>query len=435
MLKKRGCQLAITTKKTLRNSVVYSVYVRNHTAEGTFQALRSDLGRIRDLGVDIIWLLPIHPIGLESRKGTLGSPYAIRNYREINPELGTMEDFKELVSAIHDYGMKCIIDVVYNHTSPDSWLVTHHPEFFYRTPEGALGNRIGDWGDIVDLDYSQKGLWEVQVDTLKMWAGLVDGFRCDVASLLPLDFWLHAREAVAEVNLQCLWLAESVEPDFILHLRSRGMTGLSDAEILQAFDVCYDYDIYPYFAGYLSGGNTLSQYVDRINSQEYTYSDNYVKLRFLENHDRARAAALLPNEAAWLHWTAFMYFQKGVPLIYGGQERASVICPDLFGKEPVDWQSGEDLSWLFQALYALKQKEIMSLGMCRFTAIDEEGAVIGRYAMGQQQLIGVFSLQGRAAEVEVGLGDGIYQNLIDHREVTVTDGRLYIHNQPIIIEL
>jgi len=192
--------MAVTTSKTLRNQVLYSVYVRNHTAEGTFEALRRDLGRVKALGADIIWLLPIHPIGAGARKGTLGSPYAISDYRAVNPELGTLEDFRRLVEDIHGLGMKCIIDVVYNHTSPDSWLMRNHPDWFYRGPEGRPGNRFGDWTDVVDLDYAKPALWDYQIETLKYWASMVDGFRCDVAPVVPLAFWLRAREEVEAVR-------------------------------------------------------------------------------------------------------------------------------------------------------------------------------------------------------------------------------------------
>lgn len=427
--------MAKLTSKTLRNNVIYSIYVRNHSEEGTFKAIEDDLERIRNLGVDIIWLLPIHPIGRMARKGELGSPYANQNYREINPELGTLEDFTSLVEAIHSHGMKCIIDVVYNHTSPDSWLVENHPEYFYKTPEGKLGNRVGDWGDIVDLDYDNADLWDYQIETLKMWAEIVDGFRCDVAPLLSLDFWQRAREEVAAVNSDCLWLSESIEPAFTLSLRSRGMVSLSDAEILQAFDVCYDYDIYPYFTGYLACDNSLSCYVDKINAQEYIYPDNYVKLRFLENHDRPRAKELFPDENDLINWTAFMYFQKGIPLIYGGQERENEICPDLFNKNTVNWSTGKDLSWLFKALYPIKKKEIMAQSVCTLRALDENDIIVGTHTWGEQRLVGVFSLKGKSAEVEADLPDGVYTNLIDGSEVRVIQGKLLSKAQPIIIEI
>ena len=204
--------MAINTPKEYRNQVLYSVFVRNYSQEGTFEALRCDLDRIQALGVDIIWLMPIHPIGEKARKGTVGSPYAIKNYREVNPDFGTVEDLKRLVEDIHSRGMKCIIDVVYNHTAPDSWLAEHHPEWFYHKPDGSFGNRVGDWYDIIDLDYSQKGLWEYQIETLKQWAEIVDGFRCDASPMVPLTFWKQAREEVETVRPGCIWLAETVEP-------------------------------------------------------------------------------------------------------------------------------------------------------------------------------------------------------------------------------
>ena len=211
--------------------MIYSVFVRNYSSEGTFEKVREDLPRIRSLGADIIWLMPIHPIGKSNRKGSMGSPYAIRDYRAINPEYGTLEDFQALVDSIHALGMKVIIDVVYNHTSPDSWLRENHPEWFYHKPDGSFGNHVGEWTDIIDLDYNQRGLWEYQIETLKMWAKTVDGFRCDVAPLVPLDFWREAREQVEAIRPGCLWLAESIEPGFVRFIRSMGLTAASDSEI------------------------------------------------------------------------------------------------------------------------------------------------------------------------------------------------------------
>ena len=151
--------MALDTSKRLRNLTMYSIFVRNYSEEGTFDAVRRDLERIRALGVDLLWFLPIHPIGRAGRKGTLGSPYAIADYRAVDPAYGTLADFERLVEEAHRLGMKCLIDVVYNHTAPDSWLARHHPEWFYRRPDGAFGNRIGDWTDVIDLDYANEGLW------------------------------------------------------------------------------------------------------------------------------------------------------------------------------------------------------------------------------------------------------------------------------------
>ena len=148
----------------LRNMTLYSIFVRNDG--GSFRAFQNDLPRLRALGVDAVWLLPIHPIGTEKRKGTLGSPYAISDYRAINPEYGTMEDFIALCDAAHELNMKVLLDVVFHHTSPDSVLVRTHPEYFYRKPDGSFGNRVGDWTDIIDLDFSVPALWDELCDTL-----------------------------------------------------------------------------------------------------------------------------------------------------------------------------------------------------------------------------------------------------------------------------
>ena len=424
--------MAINTPKTYRNQVMYSVYVRNHTPEGTFQSLRQDLKRIRSLGVDIIWLMPIHPIGSKARKGTLGSPYAISDYRAVNPEYGTMEDFKALVEDIHSLGMRCIIDVVYNHTSPDSWLVENHPEWFYHKPDGSFGNHVGDWSDIVDLDYTNRDLWDYQIETLKMWAEIVDGFRCDVAPLVPLAFWLKAREEVEKVHPGCFWLSESIEPEFLSYLRGQGLVAHSDSEIYQAFDAAYDYDIFGTFRGYLEGKLPLSAYAEAVTRQESTYPENYVKLRYLENHDVARAAQMIPDDTALLNWTAFVYFQKGMTMIYGGQEVGAAHRPDLFNKDDIVWSAGQDLQDLLRRLAELKREPLMMDSQYRVIALPRD-ILLATYEKGGNRLLGLFSVQGNASLVEVGLPDGQYENLITGDLVEVYAGRIGVDGTPVMI--
>ena len=425
--------MAKNTPKEYRNQVMYSVFVRNHSEEGTFEAVRRDLERIKGLGVDIIWLMPIHPIGVKARKGTVGSPYAISDYRAVNPDYGTLADFQRLVDDIHRLGMKCIIDVVYNHTSPDSWLLAHHPEWFYRRVDGSFGNHVGDWSDIVDLDYANPGLWEYQIETLKYWASMVDGFRCDVAPLVPLDFWLRAREAVETVRPGCIWLAESVEPEFIRFAREQGITALSDSEIFQAFDVSYEYDIYQDFMDYLDGKRSLSWYAQAIDRQEAMYPDNYVKLRYLENHDRLRAAASIPGEAALLNWTAFLYFQKGMTLLYGGQEVSCSHWPDLFEKDPVDWTAGPDRSEQLRRLYRLKQHPLLTHSSYCVSARPGD-ILYAVHQAGGRQLVGIFSMKGNQGLVEVEAPDGRYPNLADGGQVEVKFGRVSCQGRPVIFE-
>lgn len=426
--------MAFDTEKNLRSQVMYSVFIRQYSQEGTFEALRKDLNRIRDLGVDIIWLMPIHPVGETRRKGRLGSPYAIQDYRRINPEYGTREDFLRLVEDIHAAGMKCVIDVVYNHTSPDSVLAGEHPEWFYHRPDGSFGNRIGDWTDIIDLDYSKKPLWEYQIETLKQWAAVVDGFRCDVASLVPLEFWLQARKEVAKVRPDCIWLSESVEPEFIFENRLHGIPCLSDSEIYQAFDICYDYDIYFDLTGYLTGKKTLAGYAAAVSRQEVIYPENYVKLRLLENHDRMRAAALIPDKNALISWTAFLYFQKGMTLLYNGQEAGEIRTPDLFEKDPVSWENGCDLSSLMRILYEIKKDPLLSEGSYHVKAVNNS-TLEASYRKGEKEAVGIFPLSGRPGPVETSLPDGIYHDRITKRDLRVKDHMIQTDGRPVIFIL
>ena len=346
------------TSKSLRNLVIYSIYVRNHTPQGTFRALEGDLARIKALGTDVIWLMPIHPIGKEGKKGSLGCPYSISDYRAVNPAYGTPDDFRHLVDAIHSLGMKCIIDVVYNHTSHDAVLRSRHPEFYWKNADGSFGNRFGDWADVYDLDYSNRDLWDYQTETLKSWASIVDGFRCDVASLVPVEFWKHARKAVAEVNPSCLWLAETVHRSFVAAARKEGLEIWTDAQIYDAFDMEYQYDIHEKFMACFEGkipfDLALREYIDALNNQETIYPENYVKLRFVENHDNRRFAELCPDRARRMQWLRFMFFQKGPMMIYGGQEFSCTEVPSLFEKE-VFVRTGEDISREIAELSMMKK--------------------------------------------------------------------------------
>ena len=426
--------MAIDTDITLRNKVMYSVYIRNHTQEGTFDALIPDLSRIKGLGVDIIWLMPIHPIGEAMRKGIQGSPYAIQDYRGINPEYGTMESFEKLVEAIHKQGMKVMIDVVYNHTSPDSVLVKEHPEWFYRRPNGKMGNKVGEWYDVVDLDYSHKELWDYQIETLQMWARKVDGFRCDVASLIPLEFWKKARAEVAKVNPDTVWLAESVHPWFLRQHRNRGLVGLSDNELYEAFDITYDYDVQNFFEKYVWKEISLKNYLDILMLQDGIYPKNYVKLKFLENHDHPRFRSYVEDAQALRNWTSFLYFQKGTILLFAGQEKGIRELPDLFNKDTIPWEGQElDLSPLIQRLYDIKKDDCLREGSYILQADAGSDVVVGEYEWQGKHITGIFNLDGEHHVSEVTIPDGTYRNMLDDKDYIVKEGIVLTNGEPLIL--
>lgn len=427
--------MANNTDIALRQQVVYSIYVRSHTEEGTFLSIIPDLDRIRALGTDIIWFMPIHPIGVKGKKGSLGCPYANRDYRAVNPAYGTMEDFRRLVDEIHARGMKVMIDVVYNHTSPDSVLFEQHPDFFYRRPDGRPGNKIGDWSDVIDLDYRNRGLWDYQIESLCFWAGIVDGFRCDVASFVPLEFWKEARKAVERVHPGFIWLAETIHRTFSLQCRREGIYAMSDSAAFEAFDIEYEYDIREIFDAWLYGRAPLSHYLDLMNFQEAVYPANYDKLRYLENHDQPRIASFIKNESDLINYTAMLYFFKGTTLLYAGQEFENDHRPSLFEKEPIDRETGKDLSALMARLYGIKKTALDAEDDFLARADDEHAiAVLERVGKGVRKL-GVFSLRSEEAEVEVPAADGDYVNLIDGGAVSVKNHKIRCAGRPIIFTL
>ena len=435
--------MAQETDPMLQKQVIYSVFVRNHTKEGTFLSVIPDLDRIRALGVDVVWLMPIHPIGEKSRKGADGSPYAIRDYRAVNPEYGTPDDFRALVDAIHERGMRCIIDVVYNHTSPDSVLWGEHPEWFYHRPDGTPGNHVGDWSDIIDLDYGSRGLWDYQIETLRQWARVVDGFRCDVASFVPVEFWKAARAAVEEVRPGAIWLAETVHRGFGKACRAIGLYSARDTDAYEAFDIEYAYDLQETFDRYLQGRATLSHYLDLVDFQDCVYPEGYNKLRYLENHDLPRIASRDDSPRDLRNLTAMTYFLKGTTLLYAGQEVSAAHRPSLFDRDPVDWSRlgdpERDLGALMRRLSRIKHDLLEPTDLFTASADDERNvAVAYRDDVRDQgddacRTVGIFSLRGVAGEVGVDVADGTYENLVDGSEVEVRDGRALCTGEPVIM--
>jgi glycosidase len=428
--------MARNTDTKLRNSTIYSIFIRNHSSEGSFKGVTKDLDRICDLGVDIIWLLPIHPIGQINRKGSLGSPYSIESYRKVNPEYGTLEDFKELIDETHKRGMKLIIDVVYNHTSHKSELFNKNPEYFYRKENGSTGNKVGDWTDIIDLDYINKDLWDYQIETLKYWISLgVDGFRCDVAPLVPIEFWLRAREEILSIKEGIIWLAESIDPYFMKELRRRNVLAHSDSEVFQAFDISYDYDTYKYFAEYLRGERNLNYVLELKRHQEVIYPSNYVKLRFLENHDTPRATSYIKEDIRLENWTAFMFFEKGTALIYAGQEAKDDNAPNLFDKDLVNWEKDKAFVSFIKKLIEIKKKAIFSKGYYEISEEKKIGVIEARYEYEDNQLIGIFNIEGRSGDYTLGIKNGNYNNLIDESIIEVVDGKVKLGIKPLIFEV
>ena len=196
-----------------RQAVIYEVNVRQFTPEGTFEAILPHIPRLKDLGVDILWFMPIHPISQENRKGKLGSYYAVYDYKGVNPEFGSIDDFRALVKAAHDAGMKVIIDWVPNHSGCDNAMVKNHPEYYARNEKGEMFGPY-DWTDVYKFDYSNPEMRKMMTDAMAFWLreADIDGFRCDVAGEVPTDFWNENRPQLEKVKPEIFMLGKLPKP-------------------------------------------------------------------------------------------------------------------------------------------------------------------------------------------------------------------------------
>ena len=423
--------MASNTPSSFRNLVIYEIYVRNHGPNGTFADVERDLPRLHTLGADVLWFMPVHPIGVINRKGGLGSPYSIIDYREINPEYGGLQDLTRLIEKTHELGMKVMLDVVYNYTAYDSLLAKEHPEFFRQDASGKLISSVAEWSDVIDLVHASPALSEYLIDTLRKWAELgVDGFRCDVASLVPKEFWIRAREEVARIKPGMIWLAESVHANFIGWRRANGLPGLSDSELYEAFDLTYDYDIWPIWQLAVQGKVPVRRYIEMLRFQDCIYPNNYIKLRCVENHDQARIMRLAPTRAQGMAWMAFQAFNKGSFLIYGGQESAVKHTPSLFDIDRVEW-GDFSLQPFLTRLAKFKKDQAQVEG--KFVAIQADPAIQAAWELPGKSLYGIFNTSGKTGYIMVNLPDGTYRDILNDGQVSVKNGKMLLPEAAAIV--
>jgi len=325
-----------------RSATIYQVNTRQFSKEGTFRAVQRDLPRLKELGVDILWLMPIHPIGEENRKGTLGSPYSVRDYYGVNPEFGTLEDLKALVDAAHELDMFVILDWVANHTAWDNPLRELHPEWYERDYQGDFRpTPWWDWSDIIDLDYSRPELRRYMTEALKYWVreADIDGYRCDVAGFVPVDFWENARRELDEIK-PVFMLAEWESRD--LHAR--------------AFDATYAWSWYEAVYDLINGGGTLDKLFVYYSWRESAYPKEAFRLVGLSNHD-VNAWEHTPMEAFGAAMNAVIVLSvvgDGIPMIYNGQEAGNEKQLAFFEKDPIEWREHQT-GRLYKDLFALKK--------------------------------------------------------------------------------
>ncbi len=427
--------MAKDTSVDLRNQVIYQVFPRQFSATANFKGVTKELDRIQKLGVDILYLLPIHPIGNFHKKGTLGCPYSIMDYRKINPDLGTMKDFKELISEAHKRDIKVMIDIVFNHTSKDSYILNAHPEWMFRK-NGEISSKVGDWWDVTDLDFSNLALWNELLRVLRYWAKQgIDGYRCDVASMIPLDFWILARKELKKINSNFILLAESIDFNFIKEIRDAGFDAASDCELYQAFDMEYDYDIWSLYDKFLKTKEGLKDWVKGLKCQESLYPKNYIKVHALENHDRERITNFIQDEAQLKNFTALIYLLKGATFLYAGQEACDKKMESLFDLDPIDWSTlGKyGMSEFMRRCYQIKKDPIVLEGIYKIHDTDQD-VIHLTYCFGKDVLECIFNMGNVEGSISTTLLDGRYINIINDEMLEIKDGKLTIDKNPVVMK-
>ena len=318
-------------QQPLENCVVYEMNVRQYTPEGTFAAAQQELPRLAEMGVDILWLMPIYPIGLEGRKGTLGSYYAVKNYCDVNPEFGTLADFDAFLKEAHRLGLRVVLDWVANHTSPDAvWTTERAPEWYERDAEGKT-TFTADWSDTANLNYENKDVWAGMAGAMRFWMerGL-DGFRCDMACEVPLEFWQETIAGLRADYPGMYMLAEGEEP--MLHT-------LSD------FDASYSWELHHMMNAIAQGKQNVDDLVAYLQKDAERQPADAFRLMFTSNHDENSWAGTefeRMGEAAKLMAVLTFTLPNGQPLIYTGQEMGWNKRFQFFEKDPIPaWEKNE----------------------------------------------------------------------------------------------
>lgn len=333
-----------------RKSVIYEVNIRQYTPEGTFAAFQQHLPRLKDLGVDILWLMPVQPIGKESRKGTLGSYYSISDYTAINPEFGDSADFRALVAAAHGLGMKVILDWVANHTAFDHEWVTQHRDFYTLRDDGTISyardndGRETDWTDVADLNYDNPALAQAMIGEMKWWLDVmnIDGFRCDVAWGVPATFWSRAARELKAGHPDIFMLAEAEDPQ--LH---------------ESFDMTYGWEMHHLLNELAKGEKPTSAIDEYLAREDSTYPDDAYRMYFTSNHDENSWQGTEFERMGENNTPAFILsatMQKSMPLLYTGQEASLDRRLEFFEKDSVDW-SGPSRADFYRSVFELRHTQ------------------------------------------------------------------------------
>ncbi len=394
------------------NAVMYELNTRQFTEEGTFTAAAAHLPRLSDLGVDIIWFMPIHPIGVVDRKGELGSYYSIVDYKGVNPEFGTLGDFKAFVGDAHARGLRVIMDWVANHTARDAlWIGT---EGWYVLGEDGEPVSPYDWTDVAQLDFTNDAMRAEMVDAMTYWIREtdIDGYRCDFAGDVPTDFWAHAIARLKKVKPDLFMLAEAEKPE--LHT-------------LGGFDASYAWELHHITNRIARGEYNADSLRSYLAREEKNHPESAIRLNFTSNHDENSWNGTefeRMGDAARL-FAAMTYVMPGMPLIYNGQEVGFDRRLEFFKKDAIDWTDRGGYTHFYRTLNAVKHRcPAIAAGERGGRVVELDNSTDGQVfsftrQSGDSRIVAVFNLSAEAVETEIDFSgaEGAYINVLSDKSV------------------
>lgn len=402
-----------------KNATIFEVNVRQHSPEGTFNALKKDLPRLKKLGVDILWLMPVHPIGEKNRKGTLGSYYSVKDYKGVNPEFGTPADFKSLVMDAHKLGMKVILDWVGNHTAWDNPWISTNPDWYTKDSTGNIVAPVPDWSDVADLNYDNKAMRAAMIDALKFWIKEydIDGYRCDVAMMVPTDFWNAARTAL-----------DSLKPVFML----------AEAEQkdhhLQAFDMSYSWEFLHIMNGIAKGEKKLDEIEAYMARQDTAFPRSAYRMYFTTNHDENTWNGTGEERygKARKVYDVLALTIGGMPLIYSGQEGGEAYEDGrphrlrFFDKDTVRWNNYVHTDFYTRLMHVHRDNPALWNGeyggkFKRLPTSQEDKIFAFTRTNGTNEVIVLLNFSDQSLKVDFtgGKPQGNYQSIFDNQSLAL----------------
>ncbi len=383
----------------IKKANIYEVNIRQYTPEGTFKAFETHLPRLKEMGVDILWLMPVYPIGEKNRKGKMGSAYSVKDYVSVNPDLGTMDDFKELVKKIHEAGMHVIIDWVANHTAWDHPWAQEHPDWYTKDSTGNFMPPKGtDWSDVIDLNYDNLEMRIEMINSLKFWVKEtgIDGFRCDVAGMVPTDFWNLARKELDSIK-PVFMLAEAEQID--LHYK--------------AFDMTYGWNFHHLMNDVAQGKKTVKAFDEYFKKDSTIYPPDAIRMYFTSNHDENSWNGTVYERMgdAYKAMAVLTFTIPGMPLIYSGQEAGLSKRLAFFEKDLINWKNDQNLIPFYTKLIALKKNhpalwngaEGGSMQRIKTNADDKIFAF--KRQKGEDVLIALFNFSAESQKINLKLNE------------------------------